>query len=423
LAHHEPLKLPVTEWQETARLAAALVDDPAGFIEPLARVNLPLAGRCAAQPGVLLDESRRWALAERLIERSRHPEADLRARFAAGLALGELGDTRLESHQGAHGDYLLSSRITVPGKVYSLGSDEGEGNSDEARRFSIRIDDFELAQCPVTNAEWRCFMAAGGYENADWWETEDARAWRLGTLSMEQEKSGYRDIRLRLQRDFEEATAGFTPTAVEQVQSWVDADDETFETWLSGWFPEGEPVPEPLFWRDPQFNNPAQPVVGICWYEARAYCRWLSEQAGRRFSLPGEAQWEAACRGSGRREYAWEGDYDPMKANVYDTHLRTTTPVGMFPEGDTPEGLMDMTGNVWEWTRDRYEGYPIQSDDGRDEATGRHRRVLRGGAFFSFRRSVRAAYRNYDGSVPADRLSFVGFRVSCELSPIVKSDR
>jgi hypothetical protein len=111
------------------------VDDPAGFIEPLARVNLPLAGRCAAQPGVLLDESRRRILAERLIERSRHPEADLRARFAAGLALGELGDTRLKSHPGPHGEYLLSSRVTIPGDVYSLGSDEGEGNPDEAPVF------------------------------------------------------------------------------------------------------------------------------------------------------------------------------------------------------------------------------------------------------------------------------------------------
>ncbi len=422
LAYNVPLPpLPATGWEETARLAAALTDDPAGFIEPLAQVNLPLAGRCAAQPGVRLDESRRRALSGRLIERSRHPEADLRARIAAGLALGELGDTRLESHQGPHGAYQLSPRVVIPGKVYSLGSDEGEGEPDERPRFSLRLDDFELAQFPVTNAEWRCFMQAGGYANADWWETEDARAWRLGKLSMEQEKSRYRDVRLNLQGDFEGATAGLTPTAIEQAQSWVDTDHETFETWLSDWLPEGELVREPLYWRDPRYNNPAQPVVGVCWYEARAYCCWLSEQAGRRFSLPGEAQWEVACRGSERREYAWEGDYDPMKANVYDTHLRNTTPVGIFPAGDTPQGLMDMTGNVWEWTRDRFEGYPMLPDDGRGEATGRQRRVLRGGAFLNSRQDVRAASRN--GSDPAHRHDNVGFRVCCELSPIVKPDR
>jgi len=304
LAHNTPLPpLRTSGWEETVRLAAALVDDPAGFVEPLARVNLPLAGRCAAQPGVLLDETRRRLLADRLVERSRNPKADLRARIAAGLALGELGDPGLENHQGHHGESLLSPRVTIPGNVYSLGSDEDEGEPDERPPFSIHIDDFELAQCPVTNAEWRCFMKAGGYENADWWDTDDARAWRLGKLSMEKGKSGYRDLRLRLQRDFEGATTGFTPTDVEDAQSWVDADHETFETWLSGWFPE-EVVHEPLYWRDPQFNNPAQPVVGFCWYEARAYRCWLSEQTGLRFSLPSEAQWEAVCRGNEQHEYA-----------------------------------------------------------------------------------------------------------------------
>ncbi len=101
--------------------------------------------------------------------------------------------------------------------------------------------------------------------------------------------------------------------------------------------------------------------------------------------------------------------------------MRVTSPVGIFAAGDTPEGLADMTGNVWEWTRDRYEGYPIRSEDGRDEATSRQRRVLRGGAFDSPRRDVRAAAR--DNPAPAGRLNDVGFRVSCELSPIADAAR
>jgi len=72
---------------------------------------------------------------------------------------------------------------------------------------------------------------------------------------------------------------------------------------------------------------------------------------------------------------------------------------------------MDMTGNVWEWTRDRYEAYPIQPDDGRDEATGRHRRVLRGGAFDSSRQHVRAASRNFYDPVLSQPLHWF----SCEL--------
>jgi formylglycine-generating enzyme required for sulfatase activity len=109
-----------------------------------------------------------------------------------------------------------------------------------------------------------------------------------------------------------------------------------------------------------------------------------------------------------------------MKANVYDTHLRTTTPVGIFPAGDSPQGLADMTGNVWEWTRDRFADYPIRPGDDRGEATGRQPRVLRGGAFHG-RQFVRAACRSHLD--PAYRNYYVGFRVSCELSPILEPDR
>ncbi|MBK8541020.1 MAG: SUMF1/EgtB/PvdO family nonheme iron enzyme [Ardenticatenia bacterium] len=180
---------------------------------------------------------------------------------------------------------------------------------------------------------------------------------------------------------------------------------------------------EPAFWRDARLNAASQPVVGVCWYEARAYCAWLSAQAGLAFSLPTEVQWEAAVRGADARLYPWGDDFDPTRANTFETRIRRTTPVGAFPEGDSASGVADGAGNVDEWTsslwglmedadrKDPEFGYPYDSDDGREnfDAPPSAARVLRGGSWYDFQYGCLAAARNL--SFPAFRLNFSGFRV------------
>jgi formylglycine-generating enzyme required for sulfatase activity len=168
---------------------------------------------------------------------------------------------------------------------------------------------------------------------------------------------------------------------------------------------------------DRKFGGENQPVVGITWYAAQAYCLWLSMMAEntKRYRLVHEIEWEWAAGGkqgtTGQkvRKYPWlveKGEANPKLLNSYEGNIHATTPVGSYPEGATPEGLYDMAGNVWEWCSDWY------GDDGTFSSTlgpeTGSSRVLRGGGWRSPAGLCRSAYRS--GSTPVNRLNDVGFR-------------
>jgi formylglycine-generating enzyme required for sulfatase activity len=162
-----------------------------------------------------------------------------------------------------------------------------------------------------------------------------------------------------------------------------------------------------------------RPVVLVTWQDARAYCRWLSEVTGYRCRLPSEAEWEKAARWDADAEralqYPWGGDFDEERCNV-DAHgeLRLqSSPVGQYsPAGDSPYGLVDMAGNVWEWTGSLYQPYPYDAGDGREDPNAESDRTVRGGAYDEGPLLARSAWRN---SVRPDvRLANVGFRVACD---------
>ena len=154
--------------------------------------------------------------------------------------------------------------------------------------------------------------------------------------------------------------------------------------------PEGEPS-----W-DEQSQHPSRPLVNVSWHDATAYCLWLSVSHGRNCALPTEDQWEFAARGTALRKYPWSNQKpSPEHANYAETGLRGhPTPVGLFPAGATPDGVLDMAGNVWEWTASNWN----------DKAY----KTLRGGAFSNSARNLRAAYRNVDAS--DGRNDSIGFR-------------
>lgn len=167
----------------------------------------------------------------------------------------------------------------------------------------------------------------------------------------------------------------------------------------------------------PELGN--HPVVLVTWYDALAYCNWLSKVSQYHFRLPTEAEWEkAACWNPDQevsQRFPWGDAFDEARCNV-NTHgapLPTSTPVDSFsPAGDSPYELADMAGNVWEWTSSLYRLYPYDADDGREDLGPKGERVVRGGSYKDGPLWARSAWRS--SFQPNQRFATIGFRVLCE---------
>jgi eukaryotic-like serine/threonine-protein kinase len=159
-------------------------------------------------------------------------------------------------------------------------------------------------------------------------------------------------------------------------------------------------------WND-NYENPdtrAYPVTYVTWQQARDYCRWLGRD------LPTEAQWEKAARGTDGRIYPWGDTIDCSLANYAACKLKDITRTDRYPDASSPYGVLDMSGNVWEWTLDWYDrGYYAESPaiNPTGPLTGTLR-VLRGGSWLNGADYVRSAYR-FSAS-PEHGNDYFGFR-------------
>lgn len=245
-----------------------------------------------------------------------------------------------------------------------------EARDDEnwpAAAAPLEIADFELAAYPVTVAQFRLFVEQGGYRQERYWSA-DGWQWRE-----------------------------------EQNQS------------------------EPWLWNDPVWIAPNQPAIGVSWYEAEAYCNWLSEWLHcprGTIRLPAEAEWEWVARGPEGRRYPWGDPWEAWRCNSLESGLNRTSAVGCFPGGvaDWWQAVMggggrvhDLAGNVWEWAASAYsEDYSESNQSVMNTNSGGGPRVLRGGAWGNDPRGLRSAARIWLD--PRDGDNFIGFRLARTLT-------
>jgi len=200
---------------------------------------------------------------------------------------------------------------------------------------------------------------------------------------------------------------GRCPITNSQYQAFIAAGGYREVRWWAGLEKSSE---------NPRWTQPNRPRERVSWYEAMAYCAWLGDALGLEIRLPTEWEWERAARWTDGRQYPWGNGYRAGYANInepYDKagpyYLRQTTGAGIYPQGASREGVLDLAGNVWEWCLNEYQ------DPQRIQPGGTGWRVLRGGSWGIGRAAAHTAYR--EGRGPGYRFDGLGFRLLC-VSPI-----
>ncbi len=325
-------------------------------------------------------------------------------RLEAGDVLGYLGDPRTGVGVVRVGEEEVPSIdwVEVPDGIFTMGSakEDRDALSWERPQHEVSLDRFWIGRYPVTNAQYRLFCEGEGYDNRAYW-TDAGWEWLQGA---EIDVSGY-------------------------PEEWR----ERFREWFAG-RPQ-EKRRQPFFWDDEKLAAPSRPVVGVTWFEAVAFCRWLTARLRAQdgpvlpgiggvvnVTLPSEAQWEKAARGESKRIWPWGDEFSPGDCNSEEVELGQPSPVGMFPKNRSSVGVEDMAGSVWEWNStvwgrswDKPEfSYPYVADDGREGESSPALRVVRGGSCYNGKPHVRCASRFRDG--PESFNDFIGFRVVLSLA-------
>lgn len=221
---------------------------------------------------------------------------------------------------------------------------EGEVTIDRSdKRVIYHVDAFRIGKYPVTNAQFQLFIdAPDGYCQPHWWDFSDAACeWR------------------------------------------------TLHT---------DPIETRTRWGD-------HPRTNVSWFEAVAFARWLSHKTSLQIGLASGQQWQKAAQGDDSRQYPWGNRFDKTRCNMRDTKKRRTTSVSDHPKGVSPYGVMDMSGNVWEWCADTRKS--------EDETKTLLEGEIRGGSFFSPLKKLRV--NNYMYLKLTDRYPTIGFRVMSKI--------
>jgi formylglycine-generating enzyme required for sulfatase activity len=240
----------------------------------------------------------------------------------------------------------IGLRKRIPSGEVRIGS---RFHPREAPSHVVSVGEFEIAHAPVTVSQYAVYLESGAVREKRWW-SEAGWAWLNGELD-----------------------------------GWGREDRWQPDRWVI------------------QYRRPHHPIVGVTWYEAYAYCAWVSFQKKLKVELPTEQQWERAARGDDGRPFPWGDEFDASLTNTLESGLQDTVEAASLPADISPFGVLGMGGNVQEWTASTYiampgEVYPKGSLI-----------VARGGSFNDLAYGARTSYRR--AYPPGYFFEFLGFRV------------
>jgi formylglycine-generating enzyme required for sulfatase activity len=337
-------------------------------------------------------EALRKGLQHELLAAMSSIQRPAKERASAGNALASLGDPRFRADRWYLPDEALLGFVEIPVGTFLMGSDPGKDNSaldEEKPQHEVNLPTYYLARYPVTVAQFRAFMEDRGYKKAD-----------------------------------EHSLKGTDNHPVVYV-SWYDA--VAYCKWLTDKLKKFAQSLVETDWdgdgvlKKGKSREVAQSIMnsGDLAMESKEAGFWQGLAQGKlTVTIPSEAEWEKAARGTDARIYPWGDDFDPDRANTHESGLGSTSTVGCFPKGASPYGALDLSGNVWEWTRSLWAEdwqkpafkYPYDPTDGREklQVDSETPRVLRGGSFGDSRQGSRCA--SHLRGFPGYWYDCVGFR-------------
>ncbi|WP_343211472.1 SUMF1/EgtB/PvdO family nonheme iron enzyme (plasmid) [Aliisedimentitalea scapharcae] len=319
-----------------------------------------------------------WGIAAEILhDQVEDEKMSLAERDRAGVILGQLGDPRIIS---PNGESIFENAVPIQGGLRKIGTDRLD--PADLRKTGgflggirmVQLPDFKISRYPITNHEFGTFIEDGGYQNPEFWNGRLAKGWMQGTDSVLDELRSHWIETLHLHHE-KEINAGEI--------SLEDTEREASQRIA--------PRNLPYYWNDRRFSAANQPVVGINFWEAKAYCAWATENARTRgwineyecVALPTEFEWEAASRPiDDDRIFPWGDNWDESKAHVRTNllNLRQPTPVGVYLE-NWDGGPCEMAGNVWEWTDSLFVDFDETLDAERQNDDSLEQRVVRGSSW------------------------------------------
>ncbi len=242
----------------------------------------------------------------------------------------------------------------------SSSSGAFDANPKMLERFMYRVETLYLDRYAVTNVEYQQFVDAGGYEKLEYWDEE-----ALPALLDFVDQSGHPGPRY----------------------------------WIEGRYPGGEE---------------RRPVVGVSWYEASAYARWVGKR------LPTDAEWtkagawpvESAPGRIAQRRYPWGESFDIRRANLWGSHRKAPVDVDEYSDGESVGGVHQLVGNVWEWS-----GSPLMASAEPSLHVPETFKSVRGGAFDTYFEN-HATCHYQSGEHPLARRHNIGFRLALPMSTL-----